>query len=177
MNFTGERIVWENPADHLKEFQQCSNYYMEAMHHAKGKRVVDAACGTGFGSFLLSLVAEKVFALDKYDMWGQWRPFEVMTPNPITFMQIDFEQAPVDITADLAISIETIEHLANPDFFLNNLKAKSLFFTIPCYGNKNEFHKKEYDENTAKQLIMKHYPLLDYRMEHKRMIGLAHRAV
>lgn len=174
--WTGERVIWNNPIEHLKEFKQCSNYYFDAMEFAKNKRVIDVACGSGFGSFLLSLVAEETFAIDIQDHGDTWERLQQGLINkPLKFMVMDLEKEPVDITADLAVSIETIEHLANPDFFLENLKAKSLFFTIPCYGNKNEFHKIEYSEVSAKALIEKHFPLLTYRMEKGHMIGIAHK--
>ncbi len=171
--FTGERIVWSNPKDHLKEFAQCSNYYFEAMQYAKGKRVVDVACGSGFGTFLLSLVAEETFGIDIVDHGAKWQKLCDASPHTMGYMLIDLEKEPVDITADLAVSIETIEHVDNPDFFLSNLKAKSLFFTVPCYGDKNPFHKIQYSEESCKALIEKHFPILTYRMEKRRMIGYA----
>ena len=176
MNFTGERVVWNKPGDHLSEFKICANFYMDAMVHAKGKRVIDAACGTGFGSFLLSRVAEELFSIDVEP--EVFEPHEDILPLgcKTTKLALNLETEPVDITADLCVSIETIEHLANPDFFLSNLKAKSLFFTIPCYGDKNNhFHKIEYSEESAKALITKYFPILEYRMEKKRMIGIAHK--
>ncbi len=171
--WSGERVIWSNPREHLKEFKQCSNYYMEAMEYAKGKTVIDVACGSGFGTFLLSLVASRTFGMDIADHEGKWEALTKASPNSIVFGVMDFEKEPVDITADLAVSIETIEHLANPEFFLCNLKAKSLFFTIPCYGNKNPFHKIEYSEQSAAALVKKYFPMLTYRMEKGHMIGLA----
>ncbi len=169
--FTGERCVWTNPTDHLKEFAQCNNYYFEAMQYAKGKRVVDVACGSGLGTFFLSLVAEETFGLDIIDHGGIWDALPTVAPTK--WLKIDLEKEPVDITADLAVSIETIEHLANPEYFLSNLKAKNLFFTVPCYGDKNPFHKIQYSEESCKALIEKYFPILTYRMEKRRMIGYA----
>lgn len=175
MEWTGERIIWNRPGKHLSEFKKCVNWYIEAMEYAKGKRVVDAACGTGFGTFLLATVASEVFGIEisaeAFEAAERQLPFQ----SAIKFLEIDLEKEPVDITADLCVSIETIEHLANPDFFLENLKAKALFFSIPCYGNKNEFHKIEYDEAKAAELIRRHYSDLTYRMENRRMIGYATR--
>lgn len=167
--WSGERIVWQNPREHLKEFQQCLNYYMEAMQYAKDKVVSDAACGTGFGSLLLSLVAERVLA---YDIRG---PFDIPSHSAsnIYFTERDFDKEVMGHTSDLTVSIETIEHLADPDFFLSQLPSPALFFTIPCYGDKNPYHKIQYSEENAKALITKYFPNLTYRMERRRMIGYA----
>lgn len=173
--WTGERVIWNNPSDHIKEFRQCSNYYFEAMELAKNKIVIDVACGSGFGTFLLSLVASETHGIDVVDHGTRWDALGKASPHLVNFQTMDLEKEPVDITADLAVSIETIEHLANPDYFLSNLKAKSLFFTIPCYGNKNEFHKIEYSEQSAKELIERHFPILSYHMEKGHMIGIAHK--
>lgn len=175
--YTGERTIWYNPGSHLKEFRQIANYYMEAMEHAKGKLVVDVGCGNGFGTFLLSLVAEHVYGIDVYHPVEleeeRYRlPFQSKVAK---FLQLDLEKEPVDITADLCVAIELIEHLENPSFFLSNLKANSLFFTIPCYGNKNPYHKIEYDEEKAAALIRMFFPHLTYRMEARRMIGYAYK--
>lgn len=177
--FTGERVIWWKPATHLKEFKLAMNLYMEAMQYAIGKTVVDAGCGTGFGSIFLSLVAPKVHAIDANV------PEPLLEKNPdespafgtgdIVFHQLDLENEPVDITADLCVAIEFIEHLKNPEYFLANLKADSIFFTIPCYGDRNPFHKIEYDERKAAELIRGYFPHLTYRMEARRMIGIAHK--
>lgn len=173
--FTGERTIWYSPADHLKEFRQIANYYMEAMEYIKGKIVVDVGSGNLFGTFLLSLVAEHVYGIDLYhplelDDPKYRLPFQSKTTK---IMQMDLESEPVDMTADVCVAIELIEHLEHPGFFLSNLKAKAIFFTIPCYGDRNPFHKIQYDEQKAAELIRAHFPELTYRMESRRMIGFA----
>jgi len=174
MEFTGERIIWRDPQKHLKEFRKHINWYMEAMEHAKNRRVIDAACGTGFGSLLLSTVAKEVMAVDIEDMAEQWDPLIGAAPGDLRFGTLDFETEAVDFGGDLTVSIETIEHLANPEFFLEGLRTASLFFTIPCYGDKaNKFHKIEYSEESAKELIERFFPHLEYRMENGHMIGIA----
>lgn len=176
--WTGERILWQKPGDHLSEFKTCVDFYLEAQKYAVGRRVIDAACGSGFGSFLLSVVAREVMGVDIQDQADSWERLKTASPGDLRFTSLDFEHERVDFGADLVVSIETIEHLENPDFFLSGLRAGSLFFTIPCYGDKtNTFHKIEYSEESAAALIRKHFPVLDYRMEKRRMIGIAHKTV
>lgn len=168
IKWTGERIVWDNPKEHLDEIGKVFGWYLEAMKYVnKRDIVIDVACGTGFGTFMLDKISSQVHGIDKLDMdWESKLPYE-----RTTFHIMDLDKDAVDITADIAVSIETIEHLENPDFFLKNLKAKSLFFTIPCYGDKhNTFHVIEYSEEKARDLISKYYDIT-YRMERGRMIG------
>lgn len=172
--WTGERTIWAAPGDHLKEFRQIANYYMEAMGYAKGKRVLDVGCGNGFGTFLLSLVASDVIGVDISEeifASGEARlPFQAHT----TFQALDLDKDLAPEGAELCVAIELIEHLEHPDFFLEN-EAAAIFFTIPCYGDRNPFHKIQYSEASAAGLIRKHYPELTYRMEAGHMIGYAFR--
>lgn len=173
--WTGERTIWFKPADHLKEFRQINNYYQEAMAYCIDKSVVDVGCGFAFGTFLLSLVAKRV---DGYDVRIPGELIEPRLQLPVqckmTLNMLDLEKEPVPVEADICVAIELIEHLANPEFFLENLKTKSIFFTIPCYGDKqNTFHKIEYSEESAKTLVSKYFPNCGYRMENGHMIGIA----
>lgn len=173
--WTGERTIWQAPGDHLKEFRQIANYYMEGMQYAKGKRVIDVGCANAFGTFLLSLVASDVVGIDiNADIFASGEsllPFQAHT----TFKALDLEYSEANMEADLCVAIELIEHLGNPDFFLENLKTSALFFTMPCYGDRNPFHKIEYNEQKAAELIRRHFPDLSYRMEAGHMIGYATR--
>lgn len=170
--WTGERTIWFNPGDHLQEFKQINDYYMDAMVHCVGKRVLDLGCGHAFGTLLLSLVADRV---DGYDIKfptseAMKLPFKAET----RLHEVDLEKHTIPEEADVCVAIEFLEHVSNPDFVLENLKVQEIYFTIPCYGDKhNHFHKVEYDEQKAADLIRRHFPNLTYQMVSKRMIGLA----
>lgn len=170
--FTGERTLWWRPADHLEEFRKITDWYFEAMLHCAGQRVLDLGSGNCFGTFLLSTVAEEVHG---YDVLLPQGPDDLPMQCETTFHVCDLEQQTPKEEGDIAVAIEVIEHLANPEFMLAHLKAPRLFFTVPCYGNKNEFHKIEYTEESCKALVEAHYPHLSYRMERRRMIGIATR--
>jgi hypothetical protein len=172
MDWTGERILWQNPREHLSEFKTCTNLYIEAMQYAVNKRAIDAACGTGFGSFLLSTVASEVMAVDIQDMSEAGEKLKDASPGDLRFTKLNLETQKADFGGDLCVSIETSEHLENPEFFLSGLRTQALFFSLPCYGDKNNhFHKIEYNEEKAANLIRQFFPNLTYRMERKRMMG------
>lgn len=172
--FTGERSIWWSPADHLEEFGKINAWYTEAMKYCTGKTVLDLGAGYALGSFFLSTVAKRI---DSYDVMRLPDAPELRLPFqcPAVFHRTDLEKEEIPEKADVAVAIEFLEHVDNPDFVLGTLKVKSLFFTIPCYGNKNPFHKIEYDEAKAVDLVRRHFPTLEYRMESRRMIGLAHK--
>jgi hypothetical protein len=172
--FTGERTLWWKPGDHLAEFRAITDWYMEAMVHCVDKRVLDLGSGHCFGAFLLSTVAK---SLDTYDYFTTTPsdadnfPYQCGTRHHAR----DLELEVIREEGDIAVAIEFLEHVANPGFVLKHLKTPRLFFTIPCYGDRNPFHKVEYSEESALVLIKRYYPHVGYRMEHRRMIGLAAR--
>lgn len=159
MDFTGERFV-PGFCDELLEAEHRERYVFAA-EHATGKKVLDIACGSGYGSRILAdrgaaevtgvdLSAEAVsHAKEKYGRSG------------VTFLTADAENY-TSGCYDLVVSFETLEHLDKRDQFLHNLhtmiKTDGLLIistpnkaiTSPLReGNKirNHYHKYEYLEN------------------------------
>ena len=62
MDFTGERLV-PGKVDLELEVEHI-NRYIFASDLVKNKKVLDAACGTGYGTALLAQSAERVFGID-----------------------------------------------------------------------------------------------------------------
>jgi SAM-dependent methyltransferase len=100
--------------------------YSLAHSHCQGKRVLDVACGEGYGSRLLkNWGATEVYGID-------------VSSDAISHAQKHFSgegvqfycaaaenllQLLVDQKFDLIVSLETIEHLENPEKFLSDLKC------------------------------------------------------
>lgn len=81
-----------------------------ALH--KPRSVVDLGCGTGaWLAAAGSLGAEELLGYD-----GDWANPPAFSPNRITFTPVDFEnsQPVIENKADLAISVEVLEHIS-PD--------------------------------------------------------------
>jgi SAM-dependent methyltransferase len=109
LDFTGERFVPGVPGEIAYEHW---HRYVFARRFVDGKRVLDAACGEGYGTALLGATAASVIGVDidpsaiahAQDRYGS-RPglrFEIgsVTSLPLT-----------DRSIDVIVSFETIEHL------------------------------------------------------------------
>jgi len=112
----GERVVpdatpMENPvlAEHL------TRYFFARRHLTAGGRVLDAACGSGFGASVLAERAGQVVGVDlepeavEYARWRYGAPqvqFQVMDCRALGF---------ADGVFDAYVSFETIEHLRPGD--------------------------------------------------------------
>lgn len=106
--------------------------YRLAAEFCRGRRVADIACGTGYGTRLLATVAASVDAYDKEPLCGN--------------RLIDLEREGWGETYDVIVSLETIEHLANPAFFLENARrtTKQLIVSTPIgeFRGYNPHHKQ-----------------------------------
>ena len=83
------------------DFPHCSRYLLARGFIKKGETVIDAACGHGYGSYLLSEVASKVYAYDYQDVFNEQWKNDKMTQF-INFTQSDdvnYMLGPVDNSA------------------------------------------------------------------------------
>lgn len=106
-SWTGERLETfvynENTNEHLHR-------YALAMQLVRGKRVLDIACGEGYGSALMAGIAASVMGVD-IDAATIARAKEKYTGNSITFLTGSVDAIPcADAGMDVIISFETIEH-------------------------------------------------------------------
>ena len=73
---------------------------------------------------------------------------------------------------DICVSLETIEHLENPDFFLSQLKGKELVFSVPLNSLAvSKFHI--YDFKTADdiaEIVGRYYKVDDYYEQYGKWI-------
>jgi cyclopropane fatty-acyl-phospholipid synthase-like methyltransferase len=116
--------------------------------------VIDASCGTGYGSYLLSFRAKKVFGLDVNDSYlkSARNVFKARNLSFYTYRAFDGLRRKDKVPrAGKIVCIETFEHI--PAFevgcFVNNLLAYlkqrgDMFLTVPLGGDKpcrhNKFH-------------------------------------
>jgi len=164
LRFTGERVIpikMEEPRLKLILNQHLARYVF-AFEHCIGKKVLDAACGTGYGSQFIkaSLGVDNSKETIKYAKDNYPGPkFEVCDLNK------EFPKGEFDIIT----SFETIEHLDNPDFFLENVKksCKKLIFSIPLGDDSRPFHKIAYTDKSAREFMEKYFNHIEWFEQEK----------
>lgn len=128
-----------------------------------GKTVADIASGTGYGMKILREVAASVDGYDKEDLGGNFI--------------IDLEKQSWGKHYDVIVSFETIEHLANPEFFLENAQrsADLLVLSTPLNEPKdrklrNPFHKQAWTFPELKALLERFFQC-EYCFQYKEAIA------
>ena len=118
--FTGERLIpGEVDIDLLNEHMA---RYTFAARLARGKRVLDAGCGAGYGSAELAQVADRVTAIDVAAEAVAYAQEHYAAEN-LAFEQASATALPYEDGAfDLIVAFEMIEHLEDWRGFLSEAR-------------------------------------------------------
>ena len=114
--FTGERVIpGEVDVDLLNEHMA---RYTFAARLARGKRVLDAGCGAGYGSAELARSAERVVGIDRAADAIEYARANYGAHN-VSFEEASCESLPhADGSFELVVAFEVIEHLEDWRGFL-----------------------------------------------------------
>lgn len=152
MNFTGERFL---PGIEGNIELEHIHRYLLSKSLVKNMDVLDIACGEGYGSYILSDEAHKVYGVDvSLDTIKQAKT-KYQRSN-LDFRIGDCREIPIaDSSVDAVVSFETIEHINEQDQFLSEIKRvlrpdgilvisspDKQTYTLGT-GIKNPFHEKE----------------------------------
>lgn len=152
------------------------NRYAFARPFCQGAKVLDAACGQGYGSYLMrTWGAREVVGIDIDEdaiKQANW----LFKQDGLTYKQHTVEELPFeDHSFDLVVSFETIEHIDYPEKLLKEIKrvlkpGGTIIVSCPndnyYYENgcsKNPFHKREYTFFEFKETLERN---LGYRGEY-----------
>jgi SAM-dependent methyltransferase len=174
---TGERTLPDVPEENYW-FRRHLVVYEWIAARAHGRRVVDLACGEGYGSALLGRTAASVVGVDA---------------NPEAFAhaqakytgeQVRFERNLIELwqgDVDCVVFLQTIEHVRDPDAVLEHVKAligpggvayisTPNVLTLAPKGEErsgNPWHVREYKPHEYRELCERHFGSVD-------LLGLFH---
>ncbi|HVF35722.1 MAG TPA: class I SAM-dependent methyltransferase [Candidatus Saccharimonadia bacterium] len=167
--FTGERFTPECVREIWYEHW---HRYAFAARFAHGRRVLDAACGEGYGSALLARVAASVLGADvSAAAIAHARTRYGGRPN-LAFEQLDATalDALADASFDLVVSFETLEHVEAQERMVAGFARVLapdgvLVISSPdrrtyseVAGFRNEFHVRELYREELDALLAAHFP-------------------
>ncbi len=171
--FTGERYV---PSVRGQIAYEHLHRYALAARFAAGKRVLDIASGEGYGAALLARVAAGVIGVD-LDAAAVDHGRRTYYASNLRFLQGSCSELPIaDGTIDVAVSFETIEHVAEHDRMLDEVRrvlapGGVLVLSSPnklvysdLSGYANPFHVKELYFSELRDLLVR-------RFEHVHLFG------
>ncbi|CAN5425831.1 hypothetical protein BH09PAT4_BH09PAT4_03110 [soil metagenome] len=162
---TGERLIPSASKESVVYGEHISRY-LAVIDLVKGKRVLDVASGTGYGSQLLAGHARSVIGVDYSEGAIRYAEQHYGAKNLKYFVD-DAERLEVvkDKSVDVVISMETIEHLKNPEKFVKQVKrvlvpGGTFVVSTPNddeYREGNDFHLHEFTFGELKKLIGKYF--------------------
>jgi len=167
LEFTGERFTPECVREiRYEHFHR----YAFARDLVAGKRVLDAACGEGYGSALLAASAVSVTGVDRSEESIAHARGRYQASN-LDFQAADCLDLPFGADSfDCIVSFETLEHLADHDGLLREFRRVLrpdgfLLLSSPdkaVYSeqlqNRNEFHVRELYREELEVLLQAHFP-------------------
>lgn len=175
---------WELPtregqAEHRVKYPADWGRYDFAASRVRGLRVMDCACGAGFGSWLLGEAgAAYVVGVDNNESAIAWSREHFSSENVEFFCGLARELPPGE-PFDSVVSFETIEHVPVRDVpdFVSSLSAHlkpngTLILSTPLnFGRErfhpaNRFHEREYDDAELEAALAPHFAVAERYGQH-----------
>jgi SAM-dependent methyltransferase len=174
LELTGERTLPDVPEENYWYRRHVAVYEWIAERCA-GLRVVDLACGEGYGSELLARRAFQVIGVDANPEAFQHARARYRRPN-LTFERGLVEQ--FDQRVDAVVFLQTIEHIEETDRLLQRISliAPTAYISTPnrltlappgAEKSDNPWHLREYDQAEYRALLEPHFRTVE-------LLGLFH---
>jgi SAM-dependent methyltransferase len=180
---TGERTLPDVPAENYW-YRRHEAVYEWIAERVMGRRVVDLACGEGYGTKVLARGARSVLGVD-----ANPEAFEHARAK-YTTRTTRFERGLIDTwqgDVDCVVFLQTIEHVEDPDATLAHVRelvgatgiafisTPNVLTLAPAGARKsdNPWHVREYRAGEFRDLCERHFAHVDvYGLFHARKLAL-----
>jgi SAM-dependent methyltransferase len=174
LELTGERTLPDVPEENYWYRRHLAVYRWIA-DRCEGQRVVDLACGEGYGSDLLAERAAEVIGVDANPDAFEHARLRYRRPN-LSFRRGLVEE--FDQEVDVVVFLQTIEHIQDPDALLAAIAgyAPTAYISTPnrltlappgAIKSDNPWHVREYYATEYRALLAAHFDRVE-------LLGLFH---
>ena len=174
LELTGERTLPDVPEENYWYRRHVAVYEWIA-ERCRGLRVVDLACGEGYGANLLAERAAEVIGVDANPEAHEHASARYRRPN------LSFQRGLVedfDEQVDAVVFLQTIEHIHEPERLLDRISeiAPAAYISTPnrltlappgAEKSDNPWHLREYDQGQYRSLLEPHFASVE-------LLGLFH---
>ncbi|MET0601607.1 MAG: class I SAM-dependent methyltransferase, partial [Baekduia sp.] len=182
---TGERTLPDVPEENYW-YRRHLIVYEWIRDQVGGKKVIDMACGEGYGSSVLGAAAREVVGVDANPEAHEHARLRYSSPT-VRFAR-DLVETFAE-PADAVVFLQTIEHVQNPDEILERFKALTADSTAPAVyvstpnvltlapegaeKSGNPWHVKEYRPEEFHALCAAHFSSVEmYGLFHARKLAV-----
>ena len=175
LHLTGERTLPDVPEENYW-YRRHLVVYEWIAQRTHGRRVVDLACGEGYGSAVLATTAASVIGVDANP--------EAFEHARAKYPQVTFERNMIELwqgDVDCVVFLQTIEHIQDPDAMLAHVReliepggvayvSTPNVLTLAPKGAErsgNPWHVREYKPDEYRALCERHFGQVD-------LLGLFH---
>lgn len=130
-------------SDHIRR------YMLAASLIPAGQRVLDLACGCGYGSWLMHAAGLNVMGIDVSEEAIDYAMRNYPGPH---YLRESAENVKAEV--DALVTFETLEHIQDPAALLRNVRAKILIASVPN-EDVMPFRKEKFAEDAYPHL--RHY--------------------
>jgi SAM-dependent methyltransferase len=167
LELTGERTLPDVPEENYW-FRRHLVVYEWIAARVDGRRIVDLACGEGYGSALLARNAASVVGVDANPEAFEHARLKYTAPN------LSFERNMIELwqgDVDCVVFLQTIEHVQDPDAMLEHVReligpGGVAYITTPnvltlapkgAERSGNPWHVREYRPEEFRALCERHF--------------------
>lgn len=117
-------------------------------------RVLDAACGAGYGSAIIHELCDEVVGIDKSEAAIAWAKRYFSGPK---FICSEIEKEPWSGSFDTVVSLETIEHVKEPAPLLDIFRRVCNGYFIASVPNEDNYRFKAENFQNDESPHFRHY--------------------